>query len=150
MAKSKSMVRQAEVPQKRKIAIVSFRTISHYDDYDYTVQRIMENVTDFAEVDEETYQKLKQASYRDVVKEGRAWEVVEVQTDLANWIPKTVADYEIVIEAENKKREAEAQAAAEKTAARKLAKTKKTQAEKLAMLQTLQAELTEAGVIPAK
>ncbi len=99
----------------KRIAIVeTLETYNNYDSYD----RIVDKITDFADVEDEVYKKLINAQHK------FGFSVVLIPTDLNGFIENTVAKYDKMVseELENQRK------ASEKTAEKRrlnLAKKKK-------------------------
>lgn len=112
-----------------KIAIIRTRTFENYSDYDsYSIQRIVESITDWEEVSDEDYKMLISAAGR------LGFQVLEQPIDTKKFIGKTIADYKAFVQEEKRQRE-------EAALQRKFKKELKDQRSKEKMLQKLVAEL---------
>jgi len=112
-----------------KIAIIKTRTFENYSDYDsYSIQRIVESITDWEEVSDEDYKMLISAAGR------LGFQVLEQPIDTKKFIGKTIADYKAFVQEEKRQRE-------EAALQRKFKKELKDQQSKEKMLQKLVAEL---------
>lgn len=112
-----------------KIAIIKTRTFENYSDYDsYSIQRIVESITDWEEVSDEDYKMLISAAGR------LGFQVLEQPIDTKKFIGKTIADYKAFVQEEKRQRE-------EAALQRKFKKELKDQQSKEKMLQKIVAEL---------
>lgn len=112
-----------------KIAIIRTRTFENYSDYDsYSIQRIVESITDWEEVSDEDYKMLISAADR------LGFQVLEQPIDTKKFIGKTIADYKAFVQEEKRQRE-------EAALQRKFKKELKDQQSKEKMLQKIVAEL---------
>lgn len=73
----------------KKIAILKVRNFyNNYDDY----EKIIDKITDFTEVTDEVFDILSKAQYEN------GFSVIEVVTNIENFITNTVADYLAMVE----------------------------------------------------
>jgi Lon protease-like protein len=110
----------------RKIAIIEL--VNHWDNYD-NERVLIDKITDFTVVDDETYGILVKASYR------KGFKVIEQPEDQEAFIEATVADYLESIKAEKLKEEKLNEA--EKKRQRALKRQAKTEADQKKMLEDL-------------
>ncbi len=124
----------------RKIAIIKNHDSDDFDRYsDVYIQLLRSLITDFVEVDEETYQTLTKAS-RDERWNGNDFIVIEqLQVD-DKFIPKTVADYVAFVEAKEAERRERIRVQEEKKIAASLRKIAKTEEDEKALLAKLLAK----------
>lgn len=119
-----------------KIAIIKTRTFENYSEYDsYSIQRIVESITDWEEVSDDDYNLLVSASSRS------GYQVLEQPTDTKKFIGKTISDYKKFVEEENARLAEEKKQREEAALQRKFKKELKDQKSKEKMLQKLVAEL---------
>jgi len=122
--------------QKRKIAIIKDRTIYDYHDDGYdTEKKIIDSITEWAEVSEADFALLRAASNRlgfSVIEQPRFQEI---------FIAKSIEDYKQLVASDDKKRKKEEADRLLKTLQRKQKKEIKTKAQKQALLEQLQKEL---------
>lgn len=119
-----------------KIAIIKSRTFENYSDYDsYSIQRIVESITDWEEVSDEEYQMLTSAANRS------GYQVLEQPVDAKKFIAKTIAEYKAFVQAENARMAEEKRIRAEEALQRKFKKELKDKASKEKMLAKLSEEL---------
>lgn len=115
----------------RKIAIIKPREIyAAYDD----VEKIIERITEFTEVDAETYELLRRAQHE------FEFVLIEQPVDQQKFVLDTIEDYKkLIVMAEQKKKEAE-KLAAQKKLERRMKVDMKKQEERLKIFQELQKE----------
>lgn len=125
----------------RKIAIIKNHDSDDFDRYsDVYIQLLRSLITDFVEVDEETYQTLIKAS-RDGrwLKRNDFIVIEQLQVD-DKFIPKTVADYVAFVEAKEAERRERIRVQEEKKIAASLRKIAKTEEDEKALLAKLLAK----------
>ena len=110
MAKKKQDVTKCPI---HRIAIIQSQDLWSYDYEEHS--KIISKITDFSEVDHETYENLRQASIR------FGFIVIEQPIDQESFIKETVADWLKFVEAEQK-RQAEEKAKNEAKRRERLAK----------------------------
>lgn len=119
-----------------KIAIIKSRTFENYSDYDdYSIQRIVETITDWEEVSDEDYRILVAAQSR------HNFQVLEQPVDTKQFIAKTISEYREFVKAEEKRLAEEKRQREEAALQRKFKKELKDKASKEKMLAKLVAEL---------
>lgn len=106
----------------RKVAVILHRySYDTYSDYD----KIIEKITDFAEVTNEDYNLLVQASHE------QGFQILEVPINQQEFIANTVADYLKIAKAEEeKRRKEEAKRKAQREEAKRKVKQKTEEAER--------------------
>lgn len=121
----------------RKIAIIQFRDIDIYEDYGEVTKLIASKITDWAEVDEETYKALfyyqGQGKYR----------VVEFIPNQLEFITNTVEDYKRYTSDQQERARKFREEKEKKRQVKQLAKVAKTLEEKRQLLEKLKIELGE-------
>ena len=119
-----------------KIAIITTRdsTRGYGDDYD-DYGKIIDSITDWAEVSDEDYKTLTYASSR------LNFKIIEQPTDTGAFIAKSIADYTAIAKAEAIRAEEEKKKRDDAALARKFKKELKDKDSKLKMLKKLQEEL---------
>lgn len=121
-----------------KIAIALYTTFGSYDDYDdYNQHKMMESITEWEEVNDETFKLLTSAASR------LSFTVIEQPTDIKKFIVKTIADWKkIAIEDEEKREQIKKEREA-KALEKKLKKEAKTLTDKKKLFELLKQELGE-------
>jgi beta-phosphoglucomutase-like phosphatase (HAD superfamily) len=124
---------------KRKIAIIKDRVISDYyrddDNYSGYDKRIVESITKWEEVSEETFEELSNASYK------LGFTVIEQPIDPENFVIKSISDYRKLVAKEKAREEEEKREREKKALLRKQKKEAKTLQQKKELLEKLQSEL---------
>ena len=126
-----------------KIAIIKTKEFENYSDYDnYSIQKIVESITDWEEVSTEDFNILVSASGR------LGFKVLEQPVDTKKFIAKTVAEYRAFVEEERKRQEEEKRIREEAALQRKFKKELKDKTSKEKMLAKLVSELGPDAVKP--
>ncbi len=116
-----------------KIAIIV--SDSHYDYEKDDYKRVVESITDWAEVSDQDFKLLKESSSR------RGFDIIEQPLDVPGFIKTTVAEEIEIARQEAVQKEKEKKAREAKAQAKKHAQALKDQASKLALFEKLKAEL---------
>jgi hypothetical protein len=118
-----------------KIAILKTREFTNYSDYDgYSVEKIIESITDWTEVSDEDFKILVNFST------SKGFVVLEQPVDTKTFVAKTVAEYLIFVEALKRRQEEEKKKREEAALNRKLKKEFKESKSKKALYEQLKAE----------
>jgi hypothetical protein len=121
-----------------KIAIITSKELGYnrYGD-DYSNDMVISSITDWAEVTDEEYRDLCQATaYLN-------FHILEQPTDIKEFIPNTINEWKKKVKAEVARREAERKLREEKALERKHKKDLKDKESKKKLLEKLRAELGE-------
>lgn len=138
--------------QKPKTHLVALiRPLEHYYDYD-SYDTIIQSISDWEEVDEETFQLLKNASnYVTDYNQGRPFVVIERLTTKSPTVTNTVSAYVAHLAKQKAEQEAAAAAKRAKAEKRRLDKLMKDEDKRRQLYEQLQREFADGehrGVLP--
>jgi len=119
----------------RKIAIITNKDV--YSNYGDDCSTIVSSITDWSEVDEETFTKLKAASHQ------FGFSIIERPIDESSFIRNTIAEWTKHIDEIEQKRKKEKEKAVRLAEEKKLRKLAKTRDDKIKLLKQLKEELGE-------
>jgi len=125
-------------PMRHKIAIVKSRLAMDYDDGRYSYdKKIIDSITDWEEVDHETFSELTRAG-------GRLdFSVIERPINITSFIPKSIADYRQLVKQDEAKLAAIKAEREKKALERKHKKELKDKESKKKLFEQLKKELAE-------